>query len=149
LSDADCKRISEKAGKHGITVGQLLENFIGDLVDGTYSNGSDERYRADQWFERCWFGMFPEDTLLKYLLEYDYDIDDFVTIYEEVQYYKANPQEFVDEEKEARENGETMLWFEQEYHDYIDEFLDSHKDVDMKKEIELCRKWLSDFKRLI
>lgn len=43
LSDADVKRISEKAAAHGLTVGELIENFIGDLVCGTYSNGSDER----------------------------------------------------------------------------------------------------------
>lgn len=37
LSDADVKRISEKAAAHGLTVGELIENFIGDLVCGTYS----------------------------------------------------------------------------------------------------------------
>ena len=61
LSDADVKRISEKAAAHGLTVGELIENFIGDLVCGTYSNGSDERMYAEQWFERCWFGMFPTE----------------------------------------------------------------------------------------
>ena len=24
---------------------------------------------AEQWFERCWFGMFPDYTFLKYLIE--------------------------------------------------------------------------------
>lgn len=46
LSDADVKRISEKAAAHGLTVGELIENFIGDLVCGTYSNGS-SNYNAD------------------------------------------------------------------------------------------------------
>ena len=32
LSDADCKRISTYAAKANITVSQLLESFIGDLV---------------------------------------------------------------------------------------------------------------------
>lgn len=57
LSDADVKRISEKAAAHGLTVGELIENFIGDLVCGTYSNGSDERMYAEQWFERCWLSL--------------------------------------------------------------------------------------------
>ena len=70
LSDADVKRISEKAAAHGLTVGELIENFIGDLVCGTYSNGSDERMYAEQWFERCWFGMFPDLTFLRYLIEW-------------------------------------------------------------------------------
>ena len=51
LSDADCDRLARKCGKHGLTIGELIENFVGDLVGGTYSNGSDERDYADQWFE--------------------------------------------------------------------------------------------------
>ena len=70
LSEADCQRIAEKAGSHGLTVGQLLENFIGDLVNGTYTNGSDERNRASDWFERCWFSYQPEETLLRHLIEW-------------------------------------------------------------------------------
>lgn len=49
LSDADVKRLAEKSGEGGLTISELLENFIGDLVDGTYSNGSDERMYAEQW----------------------------------------------------------------------------------------------------
>lgn len=148
LSDADCERISNLVGKHGITVPQLFENFIGDLVSGTYSNGSDERYMAEQWFNRCWFGMFPEETLLNYLLEYGINIEDFLSTYEEVENYKANPQEYAAELEEAKENGEEMLYFEEEYHDYIDEFIYNHKDIDLEKEIELCKKWLADYKEL-
>lgn len=70
LSDADVKRVSELAGAQGLTVGKLIENFIGDLVSGTYSNGSDERMYAQQWFERCWFGMLPDLTFLRYLIEW-------------------------------------------------------------------------------
>jgi hypothetical protein len=71
LSDADVKRISLKAGFAGLTVPELLQNFIGDLVDGTYSNGSDEREYANDWFARCWFGSFPDKTFLRYLIDYD------------------------------------------------------------------------------
>lgn len=146
LSDADCKRISEQAGKAGLTVGELLTQFIGDLVGGTYSNGSDERDKADEWYNRCWFGMFPEDTLLRYFLVYGYDVDDFLTTYDELQYYKENPSEFAEEVAEL-EDGE-KLWFEDEYHDYIDDFLKDHADSDLEKEVELCRKWLADYQRL-
>lgn len=37
LSDADVKRLAEKSGEGGLTISELLENFIGDLVDGTCS----------------------------------------------------------------------------------------------------------------
>lgn len=60
LSDADCDRLARKCGEHGLTISELIENFISDLVGGTYSNGSDERDCVQQWFDRCWFGMFPK-----------------------------------------------------------------------------------------
>lgn len=78
LSDKDCNRLARKCGKHGLTVGELIENFIGDLVGGTYSNGSDERDYAERWFERCWFGMFQEPTLLNHLLCFGYDPEDYL-----------------------------------------------------------------------
>lgn len=68
LSDADVERIRQKTGAVGITVGELLKNFIGDLVDGTYSNGSDERDLAQAWFDRCAFGIFPEKTFQRFLI---------------------------------------------------------------------------------
>ena len=78
LSDADCDRLARKCGEHGLTIGELIENFVGDLVDGTYSNGSDERMYAQQWFERCWFGMFPKPTLLNHLLSEGYEPQHFL-----------------------------------------------------------------------
>lgn len=50
LSAADMRRLWKKAGSVGMTAGELLASFIGDLVCGTYSNGSDERMYAQQWF---------------------------------------------------------------------------------------------------
>ena len=148
LSDADCERIAKKAGKHGLTVAELLENFIGDLVDGTYSNGSDERHYAERWFERCWFGAFPDATLLKYLLDYGCDIDDFISVCDELKYYKANQEEYQEELAAAEEDGRNMIWCEEEYHDYVDNFINSHDEVDIDKEIELCREWLNELKNI-
>lgn len=50
-------------------------------MGGTYSNGSDERMYAEQWFERCWFGMFPDFTFLKYLIEWGF-IEDALETWE-------------------------------------------------------------------
>ena len=139
LSDADCERIAELCGKHNLTVGQLIKNFIGDLVDGTYSNGSDERDMAEQWFNRCWFGMFPDETLLSWFLNQMIDIDDFLTVVDEMNYAKEHPEEYKDEEKK-----DGKFWFEQEYDDYVSEFLERNKDADMEKEIEEVRKWYKE-----
>lgn len=70
LSDEDVKRLWEKAGRVGMTAGELLTSFVGDLVDGTYSHGSDERMYAEQWFDRCGFSYMADKTFMRYLLEY-------------------------------------------------------------------------------
>lgn len=70
LSDEDVKRLWEKAGRVGMTAGELLTSFVGDLVDGTYSHGSDERMYAEQWFDRCGFSYMADKTFVRYLLEY-------------------------------------------------------------------------------
>ena len=90
LSDADCDRLARKCGEHGLTIGELIENFVGDLVGGTYSNGSDERDYANQWFERCWFGMFPEPTLLNHLLNLGYEPEHYLDKLENVETIKSD-----------------------------------------------------------
>lgn len=105
LSDADVKRISEKAAAHGLTVGELIENFIGDLVCGTYSNGSDERMYAEQWFERCWFGMFPDLTFLRYLIEWG-GLDEVIGAWENIKSTEENIQ--TSEEALAKERAEEV-----------------------------------------
>lgn len=61
-------RLYERAAEASITAEELLENFIGDLVDGTHTNGSDERTRAGEWFERCWFSFDCYGSFLAYLI---------------------------------------------------------------------------------
>lgn len=149
LSDADCLRISKKAGSAGLTVGQLLASFIGDLVGGTYSNGSDERMNADNWFERCWFSWMADKTLLKYMLDWDLNIDDLLTLWDEIQYYKENPEEYAEELEFAKSEGDNFIWCEQEFNDLIKEFLEQQEEpekIDLNKEIENCRQWLQALK---
>lgn len=109
LSDADITRIYEKAGKHGITVEELIENFIGDLVDGTHNNGSDERMYANEWFERCWFGGFSENTFLGYLLESEQNIKHVIDVWQDIEY-----------------NGEDLDEDDEEYLDYCKKLIDEY-----------------------
>lgn len=93
LSDADCNRLARKCGEHGLTVGELIENFIGDLVDGTHSNGSDEKNCAERWFNRCWFGMFSEQTLLNHLLHWGYEPEDYLDVLGNIESANENIKE--------------------------------------------------------
>ena len=92
LSESDVKRICEKAGSVGLTVAELLESFIGDLVHGTYTNGSDERMYAERWFDRCGFAMFPDNTFLQYLIDLDI-VEDVIVDWNELKYYEQNVEE--------------------------------------------------------
>ena len=122
LSDTDCDRLARKCGEHGLTVGELIENFIGDLVGGTYSNGSDERDYAERWFERCWFGMFPEQTLLNHLFCWGYEPEDYLNTLDNI--------EIAQEEKK-----------------YLEEH--PEKEPNMDEKIELIKKWIQDKDKLL
>lgn len=110
LSDEDVKSISEKAGAHGLTVAELLENFIGDLVGGTCSNGSDERMYAEQWFNRCWFGTSPDLTFLRYLIEWD----SLKEIIDALDYIKDGEKR-IKQSEEALASGVMKSWTGEDY----------------------------------
>ena len=38
---------------------------------------------AEQWFERCWFGMFPDLTFLRYLIEWG-GLDEVIGAWENI-----------------------------------------------------------------
>lgn len=157
LSDADVDRITKMAGEVGLSVGELLEYFISDLVGGTYSNGSDERDLVENWFERCWFGMFPENTLLRYFLDEIYqDPYEFLDLLNDIRGsihilkgYKEHPE--TDEKIELREvlKDDILCLKEsnEEYHEIIDPFLEKAKDkptFDLEKELNLVVTWVKE-----
>ena len=143
LSDADCDRLARKCGEHGLTIGELIENFVGDLVGGTYSNGSDERDYADQWFERCWFGMFPEPTLLNHLLNFGYEPEHYLDMLENVDCYNS-VDEYIASEKEDLESYKADLEEALEELKDMREDWKPEKEPNMDEEIELIKKWVKE-----
>lgn len=158
LSDADIDRICNKAGEVGLSVSELLENFIGDLVGGTYSNGSDEREAASDWYERCWFGMFPEETFLRYLLcDRYYDPNEFIELLENIEIakgiienYENNSDKYNEEDLEEIEyTREDLRDWNKEYQEIVNGFIKTNPKADMTKEIEKVKKWVSEKDNLI
>jgi len=147
LSDEDCKHLLRKCGEHKLTVGELIENFISDLIDGAYSNGSDERMYANQWFERCWFGMFPNQTLLNHLLSWGYDPEDYLDIFNNIETAKKEKEYLIENPEKANEESQ-----------YLDEDIDCwqeelknmradwkpEKESNMEEELELIKKWVEE-----
>ena len=156
LSDADVKRLAEKSGEGGLTISELLENFIGDLVDGTYSNGSDERMYAEQWYQRCWFAMFSDDTFLKFLLLWG-DLDDFIDLMNEMESSKkemaevtADAENCSDEERDELQEYINELQKEIDY--YWGKFLERNRQKEsyiFEKEIENIMAWKSQLDTIL
>ena len=155
LSDADCKRISEKAGEVGMTVAQLLENFIGDLVDGTYSNGSDERMYADEWFNRCGFAMFPDYTFLRWLITYC-ALDDVLGLWDDIQQAKEELTEG-DADSDGWEPGvreeiqEDISYWQQQIDTYWSDYVaqSDGKHDSFEEEIKKVLAWQNEYQHLL
>ncbi len=148
LSDADCDSLLIKCGENGLTVGELIENFIGDLIGGECSNGSDEEMYADQWFDSCWFAMCPEPTLLKYLLYLGYDpveylntLDNIENTVREKEHLAEHPEEADEEEVQCLDD-DIEIW-QEELKD-MREYWKPDKEPDMEKEHEIIRKWVKE-----
>ena len=140
LTNEECNALLHKCGASGLTVGELIENFINDLVDGSRTNGSAERMQANQWFDRCWFGMFPETTLLRHLLEYGYEPEEYLNALEEKEYLEQG-------EAPCRED---IADLEDELKDMRSDWKpEPEQEPNMDEEIELIRKWVMEKEDLI
>ncbi len=144
LSDADVKRLCEKAGSVGLAVSELLESFIGDLVDGTYINGSDERMYANEWFERCGFSWMSEYSFLRFLIDCD-DVEDTIDGWNEIKYYK-------DLEELRKDDKEDLAYYEESINDKFEEYR-RYKKVDEEKlaleaEMEKVVNWWNEYEQI-
>ena len=120
LSDVDCVRLAQTAGAVGLSVGDLLKFFIGDLINGTFSNGSDERDLAQQWFDRCGFTQTADKTFLRWLI-YNSEIDEFIGHYELLKECEADLKALHPDNSEAENLAEIEYqtkWLAECYHEY-------------------------------
>ena len=153
LSAADCDRLAIKCGEHGLTIGEMIENFVGDLVGGTYSNESDERDYSDRWFERCWFGMFPEQTLLSHLFCNGYEPENYLDLLDCIKYAEYDKErakevlEEYDEEELSFIDGDIAEW-EEKLHDMRENW-GAETEPNMGEEIERIKKWVEEKEELL
>lgn len=154
LSDADCDRLARKCGKHGLTIGELIENFVGDLVGGTYSHLLNLGYEPEHYLD-----MLENVETIKSDIEitkqniaepsdewkdivYHKYNDDF-TSYECVPCYNS-VDEYIASEKEDLES------YKADLEEALEELKDMRadwkpeKEPNMNEEIELIKKWVKE-----
>ena len=117
LSDADCDRLARKCGKHGLTIGELIENFVGDLVGGTYSMEVMKEIMLTSGSSVVGSGMFPEPTLLNHLLNLGYEPEHYLDMLENVETIKSDIE--ITKQNIAEPSDE---WKDIVYHKYNDDF---------------------------
>lgn len=111
LSDADVERLAKRAGQYNLTAAELLENFIGDLIGGTSSNGSDEKDLADRWSERCWFSHEHDKNLITFLCGGSLwrDVDGLIASIENIKDIKSDIEIALEEIKNPKENWKSFI----------------------------------------
>lgn len=115
LSNADVERICDKAAIVGLSPEKLLEAFIGDLVDGTYAHGSDERMYANQWYDRCGFTYLAEKNLVTYLARED-EADYFFEKYD----LMMEAEENIRQTEENIKRGGSFSAYSRKFHSWKD-----------------------------
>lgn len=146
LSDTDCERIAKKAGECSLTVAELLEGFIGDLVGGDHAHGSDERDCACRWFERCGFPC--RKTFSVYLLLKNQeggfleDYTDAENIREDISYYKKLECPDEDEKDELKYLEGDLLEAEKRLGEYYSGYAAWCGDVKPQTQDEAFRDFL-------
>lgn len=142
LSDADVDGIYELCAGNGITVSALLENFIRDLVGGNYSNGSDERDFADNYFFRVLPNFEREHSLIAWMMLEGAELLDLYYEIEngrgELEAYEKNPEPW-DEEEIGYLKTNLEDW-ENEFNEYKSQYLTEYPDADWDEEFEFARK---------
>lgn len=144
LPDDDIEALCRKAGGADLTVGELIENFISDLVGGSRTNGSDERMLAHQWFERCWFGIGQEITFLTYLIDYGL-VDEAMDFWTDLEGYKKQDNLYEDDKEDMEYCKEELTKLFNEYKEEFPESQESSLETAMGK----VEKWSREREELL
>lgn len=147
LSDTDCVRLAQKAGAVGMTVGDLLQFFIRDLVCSIQSNGSDERDLAAQWFDRVGFELWADNTFLRWLIRHG-DVQEFIGHYEVLQECQEdlNDKEPVNSREDNLQEIEYQKgWLESTYNEYT---ADTYAPEPYEAAVERVLQWNQELHNL-
>jgi len=144
LPNEDVEELCAKVARADLTVSQLLENFVYDLVHSDRSNGSDERMYANQWFDRCSFGLNFPKTFLLHLVEWG-EVDSAIEMWEELKDYHDQGELDEYEKQDAAVLTEALEKMFQDYQKANKE----PADLTLEDGMEKVMKWDKERKELL
>lgn len=153
LQDSDCEKLIRLCGQNGMTIGELIECFICDLIGGTEAGGRDEVQLAEFWYSRRGFDQYPQKTLLRHLLMYGYEPNDYIdclqniALAEEDKEFAMNDPKNCDAEEISCIEDNIKIWKE-ELADMRAEWNPDQKP-DMERELTILQSWLNERNRLL
>lgn len=146
LYEEDLKSILYKVAADGIDLSTLLSGFIGDLVASNYCrNGSDEVDRANSYYDRCWYGMYNEDTFLHYLMG-SFEIEYFLSVLEDMELYKEWIADGEDYKEELKEAEDTLNGY---YEEWAKRFKDGKVPQDKETAFKSVFDWRKEYETFI
>ena len=153
LSESDCNYLIYLCGEVGISIGDLIETFLCDLISNEKAQGSDESKLVRDWFDKCDFSRLPNNYLLSHLIETEYNPKEYVEYLELIEeceqdkeYFQSHPDEIDEEERELVE-ADIESWNEK-----LNEMKDGWhpgRITDMDKEHEIISEWIKNKENLL
>ena len=143
LLEETLRDILYKLAADGTDLNELLEGFINDLVCGRGRHGSDEVDRARAYYDRCSYGLWEDNTFLRYLLEFG-EMECFFSVLEDIEAYKEwvnDGEDYEEELREAEENRDS----------FYDEWAGNHKTPPQSKEeaFEQVKTWHKEYEKFM
>lgn len=156
LSDDDLKKLVSKAGSIGFTVGELLQSFIADLVNGTESYDSSCRSFIGDWYNYSF--SHCDDTLLSNLMRNGFEnVDDFVDVVFMKEFLssalktKKMPSPF-NPNKEVKLSNIDLVSYNKDlidckmcYERFIYDHLTNYPNADIASEVEHCKEFINQY----
>lgn len=144
LSDMHCEEIFKICGKRNLTVSQLLETFLKDLLGEEPSVfESNECALAKRWLDEYDFYYKPNETLLKWLHDESVDIQEFSQLEHNIDIVQETLKRMMFFREDERNVRAELKAYEEEFNDYKSRFLKENPDADWEKELKEVRTWLS------
>lgn len=148
LSKNDLEELCYKAGVAGVTVGTFVSDIIGDIVDGLYSGGSDERYLMIEWLKRRYDICYLSRSFLSFCVSNGYYVDDVIDAYDNMRECEENLGCPKVGGFDIDELTLDLEYYTDVFYTAFNEYKRLVPDANESYEIEVCRDWLTSCEAL-